>query len=100
MSNRAQRRQLERKGKRYTGHEAIRQRPIGEHGFEVDTADGLVHMAFYMGEGCLSMAHDERSARKIAEMILEACDRMGTPSEQIVEERTSGIVVARTLPPT
>lgn len=100
MSNRAQRRQLERKGSRYTGHEAVRQRPVGEHGFEVDTANGLVHMAFHMGEGCLSIAHNERDSRKIAEMILDACDRIGTPSEQIVEERNSGIVVARTLPPT
>lgn len=99
MSNRAQRRAAGKIGTgRVTKHEAIPRRPVGEHGVEVDTANGLVHMALHAGEVCVTIAWKPTDAQVIVGLLQDAIDRMGTPAEDITVERSSGLVVARTLP--
>lgn len=101
MSNRAARRQQSRGRLGVQKTEAIPRRHIGEHGIEVDTDNhGLVHFSIFAGEVAVSVAWAGEHAVKIANMILDAVERSGTPAENLVEERGSGLVVARTLPPT
>jgi hypothetical protein len=100
MTNRASQRRVKRIG-RTTKPAAkfIKVKPMGQYGFEVDTVDGTVYASFHHGDICLSVAWSEANARMVADGILEACNRMNTPAENIVQERGSGLVVARTLPP-